>query len=182
MKTEWTRIAFFAALIAIGAWISVPLGYASVTLQTLFVMLAGVVLGERQGTLAVLLYILIGFLGLPVFAGGVGGIGIIAKPSFGFIMGFLTMPIIIGRISPLGERSVGRLAFSFLMATVILYVFGLSYMSYILNQINGMGLSVVEIFRMGALIYLPGDFIKIFVAISVARRLAILLPKQAKES
>jgi len=79
--------AIFTALIAIGAFIRIPVPVVPFTLQFLFTTLAGVLLGSRLGATSVILYIVLGLLGVPVFAEG-GGPGYILKPSFGYLPGF----------------------------------------------------------------------------------------------
>lgn len=83
----WT--ALLAAAVAGGAWISLPIGPVPVSLQPLFVFLAGFVLGPRQGALCVGLYVLAGALGLPVFAGGRAGLGHVLGPTGGYLFGFI---------------------------------------------------------------------------------------------
>ena len=82
--------AIFTALIAIGAFIRIPVPVVPFTLQFLFTTLAGVLLGSRLGATSVILYIVLGLLGVPVFAEG-GGPGYILKPSFGYLPGFATL-------------------------------------------------------------------------------------------
>ena len=92
----WIVSALFAAIIAIFAQITIPLPLIPITGQTLAVGLAVTVLGLRYGTLSVLLYILLGAIGLPVFSGMKGGIGIILGPTGGYIAGFLVQAIGMG--------------------------------------------------------------------------------------
>lgn len=77
----------FTALIAVGAFIKIPIPVVPFTLQYLFTMLAGILLGSRLGSLSVLAYMILGLIGLPIFSEG-GGIGYVFKPSFGYIIGF----------------------------------------------------------------------------------------------
>ena len=79
--------ALFTALIAVGAFIKIPIPVVPFTLQYLFTMLAGILLGSRLGSLSVLAYMILGLIGLPIFSEG-GGIGYVFKPSFGYIIGF----------------------------------------------------------------------------------------------
>ena len=79
--------AMFVALIAIGAFITIPIPIIPLTLQDLFVMLAGILLGPKWGALASLIYVFMGLAGLPVFTQG-GGLAYVLKPSFGFLIGF----------------------------------------------------------------------------------------------
>ena len=79
--------ALFTALIAVGAFIRVPVPVVPFTLQYLFTMLAGLLLGSRRGAVSVAVYVLLGLAGLPIFTEG-GGLGYIFKPSFGYLVGF----------------------------------------------------------------------------------------------
>ena len=87
MKTkDLVLCAMFVALIAVGAFIKVPVPVVPFTLQLLFTMLAGLLLGPANGALAVVVYIVLGLVGLPIFTQG-GGPGYIFQPSFGYIIG-----------------------------------------------------------------------------------------------
>ena len=85
-----------AALIAVGGYLSLPLGPVPISLQTFFVMTAGVVLGSASGALAAALYLAAGLVGLPVFAGGTAGIAKLLGPTGGFLFSFVPMAMIAG--------------------------------------------------------------------------------------
>ena len=88
MKTKGViYCGLFTALIAVGAFIKIPIPVVPFTLQYLFTMLAGLLLGSRLGTVSVLSYMLLGLAGLPIFSEG-GGLWYVFKPSFGYIIGF----------------------------------------------------------------------------------------------
>ena len=89
--------ALLGALTAIGAWLQIPVGITSITLQFLFTAFAGVLLGWKWGAVSQLLYVAIGLLGLPVFTQG-GGIGYVLQPSFGFLLGLIPGAAIIGAL------------------------------------------------------------------------------------
>lgn len=91
-------VALFAALIALGAFVKIPFPGVPLTLQGVFVLLAGLLLGPQKGLLAVSLYIFIGLAGLPVFSGG-GGIAYIFRPSFGYLLGFLPAVFVTGKMA-----------------------------------------------------------------------------------
>ncbi|MDR1044577.1 MAG: biotin transporter BioY [Candidatus Adiutrix sp.] len=93
------RTVIWAALIGVGGWLSIPLPGVPVSLQTFFLVLAGIIEGPKTGAQAAGLYLLAGFLGLPIFAGGLGGPAILMSPSAGFALAF-----------PLGAASAGWLA------------------------------------------------------------------------
>lgn len=88
--------AFFSALIIVGAYIRIPIPPVPITLQTFFVILSGFVIGARCGMISVLVYIVLGLVGLPVFAGGAGGIGYVLTPTFGYLLGFAAAACIAG--------------------------------------------------------------------------------------
>jgi len=101
---ELCYIGIFAAIIAVCAQITIPQpGGVPFTLQAWAVALAGLILGPKRGTMSVLVYILLGAAGAPVFAGFSGGFGIIMRPTGGFILSFPIMALLAG----LGEKKGG---------------------------------------------------------------------------
>lgn len=93
---QLTLCALFTALTAIGAFIQIPVPYMDYfTLQFLFVTLAGMILGSRLGSIAIGTYVIMGLLGIPVFAAG-GGIQYIFRPSFGYLIGFIVTAFVVG--------------------------------------------------------------------------------------
>src|SRR3989339_1369533 len=92
--------ALFAALTAAVSPIKIPLGFTPVpiTLQTLMVLLSGAMLGPYYGALAMILYILVGALGLPVFAGGGSGIGALLGPTGGYLISYFIAAFVIGKV------------------------------------------------------------------------------------
>ena len=130
-------VAFFVALTAIGARLEIPLPYVPFTVQTFFVLLAGLLLGSRLGALSQTVYVAIGLLGLPVFARG-GGLGYIAQPTFGYLIGFIPAAYVVGALvekRPQVKRSHFLLA-SFCGLAVV-YVFGLFYLWLCTNLFLG---------------------------------------------
>lgn len=96
-------IAVFTAIIAVVSQLSVPLpGGVPMTLQTLIIPLAGVILGAKRGTISTLIYVLLGAVGVPVFAGFTGGIGIVLGMTGGFIVSFPLMALLAGWADSLG--------------------------------------------------------------------------------
>ncbi|MDZ7264485.1 MAG: biotin transporter BioY, partial [candidate division KSB1 bacterium] len=88
-------VSLFAALTAVGAFIKIPLPHIPITLQTLVVIMSGNLLGYKLGTLSQLLYLVVGLLGVPIFAYG-GGPGYIFQPSFGYLLGYPVGAFLIG--------------------------------------------------------------------------------------
>lgn len=165
---EMTSISLFTALTAIGAFISIPVGPVPITLQTLFVLLAGILLGPKLGTISQLLYVLLGLIGIPIFAEFTGGLQSIIKPSFGFLIGFIVAAYIIGKISTQDYKGI---AIATIIGSIVIYLIGLPYMYFILNYVMNMNLTFSEVFKMGAFLFIPGDIIKIIISTIVGEKL-----------
>ena len=153
--------ALFAVLTAVGAFLRIPLGVSSITLQFLFTAMAGVLLGPGCGALSQGVYVALGLIGLPIFTAG-GGFGYVLQPTFGFLLGLIPAAAIIGAISR-RSASPRRLALACLAGLAALYAVGVPYMALILNGYMGKGMSVSALLWAGMLPFLPGDAIKIAV-------------------
>ncbi len=161
--------ALFAALTAMGAFIAIPIGPVPIVLQNLFVMLAGLLLGRRWGLASVGLYLLAGFCGLPVFAGGQAGIGRLIGPTGGYLIGYLPAVYIIGRLSQRSPHRLLRDAAAMALGTLMLYACGISWLKLIT------GLSWAKTLAVGMLPFLIGDALKIAAAIPIVRALRPLI-------
>ncbi|MDQ3287106.1 MAG: biotin transporter BioY, partial [Pseudomonadota bacterium] len=95
-------VVVFSAFVALTAQVSLPLLPVPLTLQTLGVLFTGAVLGSKRGTLALLLYVAEGAIGLPVFAGGLSGIGVLIGPTGGYLVGFIVAAGIVGLLAERG--------------------------------------------------------------------------------
>lgn len=154
-----TRVALFAALTAVGAFIRIPLGYSSITLQTFFTAMAGCVLGPWYGALSQLVYVALGLVGLPIFTQG-GGIGYLMQPTCGFLIGLIPAAWVIGRIA--GRKlEPKQIVPACLLGYGVLYAIGVPYMALILNTFLGKGMGFSAIMWAGMIPFLPGDMIKI---------------------
>lgn len=154
-----TRVALFAALTAVGAFIRIPLGYSSITLQTFFTAMAGCVLGPWYGALSQLVYVALGLVGLPIFTQG-GGIGYLMQPTCGFLIGLIPAAWVIGRIA--GRKPEPKqIVPACLLGYGVLYAIGVPYMALILNTFLGKGMGFSAIMWAGMIPLLPGDMIKI---------------------
>ncbi|MCI5832905.1 MAG: biotin transporter BioY [Clostridiales bacterium] len=154
-----TRVALFAALTAVGAFIRIPLGYSSITLQTFFTAMAGCVLGPWYGALSQLVYVALGLVGLPIFTQG-GGIGYLVQPTCAFLIGLIPAAWVIGRIA--GRKPEPKqIVPACLLGYGVLYAIGVPYMALILNTFLGKGMGFSAIMWAGMIPFLPGDMIKI---------------------
>lgn len=174
---EMALVAMFAGLTAVGAFISIPVGPVPITLQTMFVILSGMLLGGKLGALSQIVYIVLGLIGIPIFAGFTGGPQTILKPSFGFLIGFIFAAYVVGKITHGEQRSTKKIWIASIVGTVVIYLFGLPYMYYILNIVMEKGFSFGAIMNMGCLLFLPGDLIKLVIASLVATKTVPVLSK-----
>ena len=179
MKNEKTKdmilCAMFVALIAVGAFLKVPVPVVPFTLQYLFTMLAGLLLGAKKGMLAVCAYILLGLFGLPVFAQG-GGIGYIFQPSFGYIIGFALGAFVTGAIANrTGRPGYGRLLAANFAGLAIVYFLGMVYYYVISNFYLGSPIGLWPLFLYCFLLAVPGDIVLCIVGAALGRRLIPLI-------
>lgn len=162
----------FAALMAVGAFIKIPLPGIPFSLQTLFVLLAGLLLGARGGLIAMLVYILIGLAGLPVFTGG-GGLMYVFKPSFGYIVGFAVGAFVTGKLAEKNTaNSTRQMLIAVLAGTGAIYALGLPWYYLITNYYLNTPVGATALVMSGFVMTLPGDLIKMALSIFLAKRLA----------
>lgn len=179
--SDLAKCALFTALIAVGAFIKIPIPMVPITLQTLFTMLAGLLLGGKLGALSVLVYVLLGLSGVPVFASG-GGLGYVLKPSFGYFIGFFFGTYLTGTMAEKYENpTVLQLVKANLLGSAVVYFFGLTYMYLMVNFYLGSSITFVDALWKGMIIFLPGDLIKSTFTASVAKRLIPMIRGEKAE-
>lgn len=177
---QLARGALFVALIAVGAFIRIPIPVVPFTLQTLFVMLAGMLLGKNMGALSCLVYMLLGLFGVPVFASG-GGFGYVLQPSFGYLIGFVIGAYVIGAITYGGDEvTYGRLLVAAFAGLAVIYAIGVVYLYLISNLYLGKEVTVWYALLYGFLITLPGDIAKALVAGYLALKLIPVIGPKAR--
>ena len=152
----------FAGLTIVGANVYIPLMPVPVTLQTLFVLLAGAAIGGRYGTLSQILYVGMGAAGVPVFAGHLGGLSVFAGPTGGYLLSFLIVPYLVSRL--MGRLpTLRRQVFAFSVGTGLIFVLGVSHLAVIYTSDLSLAL------RLGMLPFIPGAIFKVFAATSITR-------------
>lgn len=159
------KAALIAGLTAATAIVAIPIGSVPVTLQVFFVLLAGLVLGPAYGALSMIVYMLLGIVGLPVFAGGAAGIGVVVGPSGGYLFGFILAAVVIGTIGLRGKNSISQLALAMGAGIIAIYTLGVAQLSLVL------GMSLTQAFLAGAAPFIIFDIIKAVAAVAVARRI-----------
>lgn len=165
---DLTYSALFTALIAAGAYISIPVGPVPFTLQVFFVLLAGMALGPRLGCFSVVGYLCLGLVA-PVFAGGTSGIAVLLGPTGGYLWGFLPAAVIAGVIAARARGSLSFLVLAGLAGVVPIYLLGATWLAV---QLGTTSYEVVIVG--GVLQFLPLDVLKAVLAGLVARSLVSL--------
>lgn len=155
------------ALTTAGAWLRIPFGPVPISLQTLFVLLSGVILGPFLGAAAMGVYLVLGLVGLPIFAAG-GGPGYLFSPTFGFLLSFPLASFTTGWICRSSEKSDRirplRKVGAFCAGTTVVYLVGIPWLALNLFLIQGKTLGTGTLLMMGLIPFLPGDLVKIVVA------------------
>ncbi len=165
----------FAALIGVMGYVSVPIPISPVPIsgQTLVIMLIGLLLTPKQAFYSVSAWILVGIVGAPVFSGGRGGIAVLASPSGGYIIGFLIGAVVISIVKGKKVNLIKMSIASIVGGIVVVYLCGVPVMAMLLSM------DMATALKAGALPFLIGDFIKVFIAVSLAlplrSRLAVYL-------
>ena len=174
---DMAYIAIFAVLMAICSWISIPMA-VPFTLQTFGVFMAVGVLGGKRGTLAVLIYILLGAVGVPVFAGSSGGIGVLLNTTGGYIVGFLFSALVMWGMETLwGKKPVVQIA-SMLVGLIVCYALGTIWFMVVYARNTGaVGLGTV--LGWCVIPFIIPDLIKIALAFVLSRRLRNYVPFQS---
>jgi biotin transport system substrate-specific component len=168
-------IPLFAALTAAGAFIRLPLWPVPITMQTLFVLLAGLLLGPRAGALSQLVYLIVGLLGLPVFAGS-SGPAVILSPSFGYLLGFVLSPVAAGSFIGQSSLTPGRCFTAALVGTLVIYAVGFPYLAFYLALVVKKPDALALAVQTGVLVFLPGDMLKCLIVAMIAPRLQLRRP------
>ena len=179
METDRTKnlalCSLFVALIIAGAFIKIPIPVVPFTLQLLFTMMAGLVLGGKLGAVSVGIYIAMGLLGLPVFAEG-GGLTYVFKPSFGYIIGFAVASYFTGIIAnKVSNPSYKRLFAANFIGLGMVYLFGMIYYYLISNFYLGTPIGLWPLFLYCFILAVPGDIALCILCAFLGKRLIPLM-------
>jgi biotin transport system substrate-specific component len=160
-------ISLTVALTTAGAYLRIPVGPVPISLQTLFVLLSGALLGPWLGAAAMISYITLGLIGLPLFTGG-GGPQYILSPTFGFLLSFPVSAMVVGLLLNFppddGSRSMGWKLLTMTIGTGVVYLVGVSWLGLNLLLIQGKKVGFKALLMMGMVPFLPGDILKILLA------------------
>jgi biotin transport system substrate-specific component len=164
----------FTALTYVGANIYIPLQPVPITLQTLFVLLAGAVIGGRYGALGQFLYVGLGALGLPLFAAHTSGFGVLFGPTGGYLLSFLFVPFFVAAFIR-KSSSVLWQAGVFSVGTAIIFAFGVAHLALFYTH------NLTAALYVGLLPFLPGAVFKIVAAVSIYRSLSALVRRRRSD-
>ncbi|ARS91630.1 biotin transporter BioY [Natrarchaeobaculum aegyptiacum] len=169
---RFARAALLAALMGASVVVTIPLPFSPVpiTLQVLFVFLAGLLLGPVWGTVSILLYLTAGAIGIPIFSGMSGGLGPLFGPTGGYLWGYALGAGVIGLFVHRGtdlrdpaDASLPLVVGALLIGLIVIYGLGTGYMAW-LQQ-----LTATEALLAGAVPFLPGDLLKLVAAIAIVK-------------
>lgn len=178
-KTKYlTNCSLFTALIAVGAFIKIPVPVVPFTLQFLFTTLAGLILGPKKGTFSVVAYMLLGLAGLPIFSEG-GGIWYIFKPSFGYIIGFCIGTYVTGLIAEkMKEKTIRGYMMANFTGLLIVYALGMAYYYVICNYVINTPIAVGPLFLYCFFLAVPGDICLCILSAVLLKRIKPILSRQ----
>ena len=172
------HIAMGVALIAVCSWISIPMT-VPVTMQTFAVCLIAALFGWKTGLAAVTCYILLGIVGVPVFSGFRGGIGVLFGPTGGYIAGFLLTALTVGGFTDRFGRRLRILILSMAVGVLLCYTFGTAWFVLVYTRRNG-PIGILTALTWCVFPYLLPDGLKIMLAAFLTGRLAPALNRGEK--
>ncbi len=184
MEAEKTKnlmiCSLFVSLIAVGAFIRVPVPVVPFTLQFLFTTMAGLLLGGKRGAISVGVYIAMGLLGFPIFTEG-GGLAYVLKPTFGYLIGFAVGAYVTGTIANHGTHlSYRRLLIANFTGLAVVYVFGMVYYALISDFYLGNPIGLWPLFLYCFILAVPGDAALCILGAILGKRLIPIVQKKQK--
>ncbi|MEG2813565.1 MAG: biotin transporter BioY [Oscillospiraceae bacterium] len=157
--------ALFAGLTTVMAQLMVPVGAVPFSLATFAVYMAGGLLGAKKAAISQTVYVLLGCVGIPVFAGFTGGLPIVVGPTGGYIVGYVFMALIVGFVCQKGKNKFGWNVLAMVLGTIVLYAFGTAWFMFETKT------AFLPSLMMCVVPFLIGDSIKIFSAAFLSNRL-----------
>ncbi len=176
--SQMVLCALFTALTAVGAFIQIPVPFMDYfTLQFLFVTLAGMILGSRLGSIAIGTYVLMGLLGIPIFAAG-GGIQYIFRPSFGYLIGFILTALFVGLLCEnFKNPTLKHYLTAAFIGMFITYAIGFAYKYFMLNFYMHEPTAIWAVITASLPLDIPGDALLCVLASLLAVRIGKALKR-----
>lgn len=164
---ELTLIGLMVALLSVSAYISFPIPFTPImiTAQTIIINLIALTLAPKKGVLTVLVFFLLGSIGIPIFSGGRAGIGVLVGPSGGYFLGFVISVFIVSYLRGNKIDFKKYLFLTILVGTPIILICGAIWMSYY------NGATIIETIKISIIPFIPGDIIKAIIASIIAVKL-----------
>ncbi len=163
--------SLFGALTAIGAFIAVPMQPVPFTLQTFFTALSGALLGGKAGALSQVVYVILGCMGLPVFAGGKAGLGVLFGPTGGYLIGFIAGAYVIGKIvEARAEAGILWTAMAILAGDLVIYTIGTFQLAIIAH------FSAVKAILIGVIPFIVPEVLKLLAAAVLSSKIREKVP------
>lgn len=166
--------SLMTALMAVGAYIHVPIGPVPIVLTNLFVLLSGLLLGSKWALASTCIYVLLGAIGLPVFYGAKGGMAHILGPTGGYLGGFIVCSFFTGLISEKFHNDIRGDILAVIVGSILIYCLGLPWLKLVTKM------PWTKVMVIGMIPFLPGDTIKAILAIILARAVRPILSRQTK--
>ncbi|MCR5600601.1 MAG: biotin transporter BioY [Ruminococcus sp.] len=166
---ELVLTALFAAIITVCAWISIPIGAVPITLHTFGVFCAVGILGGRKGTFSFIVYLLLGIIGLPVFAGFKSGIGVILGPTGGYLIGYLILCLIYWFGTKLISSKLVVRVILMTIGLAVCYLFGTLWFVYVYSKGDN-GISFYSALKICVIPFVPFDLIKLVLSLIISDR------------
>lgn len=177
MTKRIIRISYFTMLTMIGSFLRVPIGTVYFTMQTLFVVLSGIVLGVRDGAISQVAYVILGLVGLPIFSSG-GGLSYVFQPSFGYLLAFplgsALSALLFYKRKTLSTSVVFVCA---LIGLLPIYSIGISYQLMILTNVLGLTFAGASVSLINILLYFVIDCLLCYIVALLYPRISTLLGK-----
>lgn len=169
-RTVIPEMALWVALITMGAYIRVPIPVVPFTMQVFFTQMAGAVGGPFKGAGSVLVYVLLGLIGVPVFVNG-GGLGYVFQPTFGYLLGFIVAAFVTGIIVKRSQLTYLQCLVAHLIGLAIVYLFGVLWLWGHGAVLTGVMPALRPILMYGFVLCAPGDIVLSFLAAELTRRI-----------
>jgi len=172
MKTKSMVIcAVFSAILCIFCVLTVPIGTVPVSLSTLAVMLTAIILGPKKSSISVIIYIMLGCVGLPVFSGFKGGFQILVGPTGGYIWSYILMALLIGSVAKKYANNRIIIFIGCIASIIICYIFGTIQFTFVQN------ISFMSALSVCVLPFIPFDIVKTVLAVFLGTSLKHRLTK-----
>ena len=173
-------MSIFLALLIISSYVFIYFGPVPYTLQTLFIFLTGLFLGEKLAPATVFVWIILGLAGIPVFAGGKAGLLTVVKPTGGFLIGFIFATWVIGLVLKKFGVHYYSILGSMLIGLVVIYMFGTAGVYFSFQYFLNEPISLSDAFKMGCIPFIIPDLLKVFLASLIGYKGYSILHKMGK--